>query len=119
MDEKMKALANEMMETFQKQGLACREVQTVLNHLRIQIMNQASAAAFTAKQGQSSTASATAAWKVMQALGYANEKPFQETQDFLKKAREVLKILEQSGISQECWDGVLGMAATFDVHLRG
>ena len=53
MDEKLKALANEMMETFQKQGLTCREVQNVLNYLRIKAGEQASAAAdaaaFTAK----------------------------------------------------------------------
>ena len=68
---------------------------------------------------KSDTASATAAWKVMQTLGYVNERPFQETQNFLKKALEILKILEQSGINLEYWGGVLGMAATFDAHMRG
>ena len=65
------------------------------------------------------TASATAAWKVLQTLGYVNERPFQETQDFLKKALEILKILEQSGVKPEYWGGVFKMAATFDIHMRG
>lgn len=69
--------------------------------------------------GQSSAASADAAWKIMQALGYVNERPFQETQNFLKKASEILEILEQSGINPEYWGGVIKMAATFDVHMRG
>lgn len=70
-------------------------------------------------RGQSSTKSAEAAWKVMQTLGYVNERPFQETQIFLRKASEILKILEQSGINPEYWGGVIGMAAAFDIHMRG
>ena len=70
-------------------------------------------------QRQPGTASATAAWKVMQTLGYVNERPFQETQVFLRKASEILEILEQSGINPEYWNGVIKMAATFDIHMRG
>lgn len=53
MEEKVKALANEMMEAFQTQGLTCREVEKVLELLRVRVGEQASAAAnaavFTAK----------------------------------------------------------------------
>jgi len=53
MGEKAKALANEMMDTFQKQGLTCREVEKVLELLRVRAGEQASAAVdktpFTAK----------------------------------------------------------------------
>ena len=70
-------------------------------------------------QGQSGTASEEAAWKIMRALGYVNERPFQETQNFLKKTLEILEILEQSGINPEYWGGVIKMVATFDVHMRG
>lgn len=63
---------------------------------------------------KSDTASATAAWKVIQTLGYVNERPFQETQNFLKKALEILKILEQSGINPEYWGGVLGIPLMAD-----
>lgn len=52
-EEKLKALANEMMETFQKQGLTCREAEKVLGLLRIRAGEQSSAAVdktpFTAK----------------------------------------------------------------------
>lgn len=65
------------------------------------------------------TASATAAWKVLQAMGYVNETPFQETQDFLRKAQEILEIMKQAGIDPVYWESVLAMAATFDVHMRG
>lgn len=70
-------------------------------------------------QGKSSTASATAAWKVMQALGYVNERPFEETQDLLKRTLEILKTLEGAGVNPEYWASVIGMAASFDVHMRG
>ena len=56
---------------------------------------------------------------MLEVLGYVNERPFQETQDFLTKVGKILEILKQSGISPEYWDGVIGMAATFDVHMRG
>ena len=53
MDDKSNALANDMMETFQKHGLTCREVEKVLELLRIRAGEQASAAVdktpFTAK----------------------------------------------------------------------
>lgn len=53
MDEKLKALANEMMEAFQKQGLTCREVDCVLMLIRTQSADQKNRAAdrelFTAK----------------------------------------------------------------------
>ena len=71
------------------------------------------------EEGHTGTASAAAAWKVLEVLGYVNERPFQETQDFLTKVGKILEILKQSGISPEYWDGVIGMAATFDVHMRG
>ncbi len=70
-------------------------------------------------QRQIGTASATAAWKVLQAMGYVNETPFQETQDFLRKAQEILEIMKQAGIDPVYWESVLAMAATFDVHMRG
>lgn len=66
-----------------------------------------------------STASATAAWKVLQAMGYVNETPFQETQDFLRKAQEILETMKQAGIDPVYWESVLAMAATFDAHMRG
>lgn len=37
MDEKLKAIANEMMETFQKQGLTYREVDAVLMNMSMRV----------------------------------------------------------------------------------
>ena len=67
---------------------------------------------------QSATQNAAAAWKVLQAMGYVNKTPFQETQGVLRKAQEILEILNQTGIDPAYWEGVIGMAATFDVHMR-
>lgn len=72
-----------------------------------------------APESESGAASATAAWKVMQVLGYVNERPFEETQDLLKRTLEILRTLEGAGVSPEYWASVIGMAATFDVHMRG
>ena len=37
MEDKLKALANEMMETFQKQGLTCDEVSVIMMNVSMRV----------------------------------------------------------------------------------